>query len=80
MLNEEHEEQEEREAIEALGWQTVNKYGYSHATGWTIGIYCLTGVWESILWDGKQVHKRFTSPLAAAQDHAELIRNANVLD
>ncbi|MEQ5844281.1 hypothetical protein N0A02_32995 (plasmid) [Paraburkholderia acidicola] len=71
---------EEREAIEALGWQTVNVYGYSHATGWTIGIYCLNGTWESILWDGKQVHARFTSPLAAAQYHAEFIGNATALD
>lgn len=77
MLN---EEQEEREAIEALGWQTRNRYGYSHATGRTIGIYCLTGTWESILWDGKLVHARFTSPVAAAQHHAENVRNATALD
>ena len=71
---------EEREAIETLGWQTINTYGYSHATGWTIGVYCLKGTWESILWDGKQVHARFTSPLAAAQCHAEIIRSATALD
>ena len=77
MLN---EEQDESEAIEALGWQTVNAYGYLHWTGWAIGIYCVTGAWESILLDGKQVHARFTSPLAAAQHHAEIIRNATALD
>ncbi|MEQ5844341.1 MULTISPECIES: hypothetical protein [Paraburkholderia] len=71
---------DERKAIEALGWQTINTYGYTHPTGWTIGNYCLNGTWESILWDGKLVHARLASPLAAARCHADLIRNATALD
>lgn len=71
---------DEREAIEALGWQTINTYGYTHPTGWSIGRYRVSNEWITVLWDAREIHKRFSSPFAAAQYHAELVRHATALD
>ncbi|WP_186128618.1 hypothetical protein [Burkholderia gladioli] len=63
----------EAQALVAMGWQVVSPYGYSHASGWTIEDIRTDGKWETIMWNGRHIHDRFASPLAAAQYHADFI-------
>uniref|UniRef100_UPI003BEEDED6 hypothetical protein n=1 Tax=Burkholderia arboris TaxID=488730 RepID=UPI003BEEDED6 len=51
-----------------------------HGTGWSIARVSApessSGKWVTLLWDGKQLHGRFKSPLKAAEYHADYIRAA----
>ncbi|MBU9426437.1 hypothetical protein [Burkholderia gladioli] len=67
-------EKPEAQALIALGWQVVSPYGYSHASGWTIEDIRTDGKWDTLLWEGRHIHKRFESPLEAANYHADLMR------
>lgn len=64
---------EQRETMVALGWTVVSDCGYSHRSGWTIGIYRVRGKWVVELWEGMSLHANADSPVKAAKLHRELI-------
>ncbi|WP_175978116.1 hypothetical protein [Burkholderia sp. BCC1047] len=64
---------EQREAMVAFGWTVVSDYGYSHRSGWTIGVCRVRGRWVTELWDGMSLHANVDSPLAAARLHRDLV-------
>lgn len=64
---------EQRDTMVALGWTVVSDYGYSHRSGWTIGVCRVHGKWVTELWDGTTLHANVDSPVAAARIHRELV-------
>ncbi|ALV61651.1 MULTISPECIES: hypothetical protein [Burkholderia] len=68
---------EQRDTMVALGWTVVSDYGYSHASGWTIGVCRVHDKWVVELWDGRSLHATVDSPVAAARLHREIIAGAN---
>ncbi|KUY85249.1 hypothetical protein WS50_27250 [Burkholderia territorii] len=68
---------EQRDTMVALGWSVVSDYGYSHRSGWTIGVCRVRDKWVVELWDGTSLHANVDSPVAAARLHWELIAEAN---
>ncbi|WP_175971951.1 hypothetical protein [Burkholderia sp. BCC0322] len=67
---------EQRDTMVALGWTVVSDYGYSHRSGWTIGICRVRDKWVVELWDGTSLHAKVNSPVAAARLHRELVAEA----
>ncbi|KVG06884.1 hypothetical protein [Burkholderia thailandensis] len=55
-----------------LGWTAVSAFGYTHPTGWSIGVYRTRVHWVTLLWDGKDILGEFEDPLVAARHHAEI--------
>ncbi|MET3620126.1 hypothetical protein [Burkholderia ambifaria] len=47
---------EQRETMVALGWTVVSDYGYSHRSGWTIGVCRVRDRW------GRRVVGRHVAP------------------
>ncbi|MCA7981403.1 MULTISPECIES: hypothetical protein [Burkholderia cepacia complex] len=68
---------EQRDTMVALGWTVVSDYGYSHRSGWTIGVCRVHGKWVVELWDGTSLHANVDSPVAAARLHRELVAEAD---
>ncbi|MDN7894206.1 hypothetical protein QZM93_36995 [Burkholderia cepacia] len=68
---------EQRDAMVALGWTVVSDYGYSHRSGWTIGVCRVRDKWVVELWDGTSLHANVDSPVAAARLHRELVAEAD---
>ncbi|KVG52504.1 hypothetical protein WJ33_10040 [Burkholderia ubonensis] len=64
---------EQRETMVALGWTVVSDYGYSHRSGWTIGVCHVHDRWTVELWDGTSFHAVVDSPVAAVRLHRELV-------
>lgn len=64
---------EQRDTMVALGWTVVSDYGYSHRSGWTIGVCRVRDKWVVELWDGTSLHANVDSPVAAARLHRELV-------
>ncbi|KWE96302.1 hypothetical protein WL80_05790 [Burkholderia ubonensis] len=64
---------EQRETMVALGWTVVSDYGYSHRSGWTIGVLRVRDKWTVELWDGTSFHAVVDSPVAAVRLHRELV-------
>lgn len=64
---------EQRDTMVALGWTVVSDYGYSHRSGWTIGVCRVRDKWVVELWDGTSLHANVNSPVAAARLHRELV-------
>ncbi|KVO12618.1 hypothetical protein WJ85_03590 [Burkholderia ubonensis] len=64
---------EQRETMVALGWTVVSDYGYSHRSGWTIGVCRVHDRWTVELWDGTSLHAVVDSPVAAVRLHRELV-------
>lgn len=57
----------------ALGWTVVSDYGYSHRSGWMIGVCRVQGRWKTESWDGMSHHATIDSPVAAAWLHRKLV-------
>ncbi|MCA8023578.1 hypothetical protein [Burkholderia metallica] len=68
---------EQRDTMVALGWTVVSDYGYSHRSGWTIGVCRVRDKWVVELWDGTSFHANVYSPVAAARLHRELVAMAD---
>ncbi|WP_367190313.1 hypothetical protein [Burkholderia sp. Ed8] len=68
---------EQRDTMVALGWAVVSDYGYSHTSGWTIGVCRVRDKWVVELWDGTSLHATVDSPVAAARLHREIVAGAN---
>ncbi|KVL93059.1 hypothetical protein [Burkholderia stagnalis] len=64
---------EQRDTMVALGWTVVSDYGYSHRSGWTIGVCRVRDKWTVELWDGTSLHAVVDSPVAAVRLHRELV-------
>ncbi|WP_229773083.1 hypothetical protein, partial [Burkholderia cenocepacia] len=56
-----------------LGWTVVSDYGYSHWTGWTVGVCRVRVRWITELWSGTSLHATVDSPVAAARLHRALV-------
>lgn len=67
---------EQRDTMVALGWTVVSDYGYSHSSGWTIGVCRVRDHWVVELWDGTSLHANLDSPVAAARLHREIVAEA----
>ncbi|KWF83373.1 hypothetical protein WL94_23340 [Burkholderia cepacia] len=68
---------EQRETVVALGWTVVSDYGYSHRSGWTIGVCRVRDKWTVELWDGESLHAVVDSPVAAVRLHRELVTESD---
>lgn len=68
---------EHRDTMVALGWTVVSDYGYSHRSGWTIGICRVRDKWTVELWDGTSLHAVVDSPVAAVRLHRELVTDTD---
>ncbi|WP_413141079.1 hypothetical protein [Burkholderia cepacia] len=68
---------EQRETMIALGWIVVSDYGYSHRSGWTIGVCRVRDKWTVELWDGASLQAVVDSPLAAVRLHRELVTESD---
>ncbi|KML57068.1 hypothetical protein VL15_15245 [Burkholderia cepacia] len=64
---------EQRDTMGALDWTVVSDYGYSHRSGWTIGVCRVRDKWVVELWDGASLYANVESPVAAARLHRELV-------
>ncbi|PFW66260.1 hypothetical protein C6Q28_12090 [Burkholderia multivorans] len=56
------------EVVAEAEWKQESPYGWSHASGWTIGRYVVSGVSRFMLWQGRDHRGNFDS-LEAAQAH-----------
>lgn len=61
----------------ALGWTVVSDYGYSHRSGWTIGICRVRDKYTVELWDGTSLHSVVDSPVAAVRLHREWVTESD---
>ena len=68
---------EQRDTMVALGWTVVSDYGYSHRSGWTIGVCRVRDKWTVELWDGTSLHAVVDSPVAAVRLHRELVTESD---
>lgn len=69
---------EQRETMVALGWTVVSDYGYSHRSGWTIGVCRLRDKWIVELWDGESLHAVVDSPVVVVKLHRELVTESDL--
>ncbi|CAJ5355926.1 MULTISPECIES: hypothetical protein [pseudomallei group] len=58
--------------LREFGWTAVSSYGYTHPTGWSIGVYRVRDRWVTLLWDAHSIYDEYSDPLAAARHHAAL--------
>ena len=54
-------------------WKQDSEYGWSHPTGWNIGLYIVNGTPVFMLWHGGETQGRFDNLEAAQRRHAELV-------
>ncbi|ARK80506.1 hypothetical protein BOC40_08775 [Burkholderia pseudomallei] len=59
--------------LREFGWTAVSPYGYTHKSGWSIGVYRVGDRWITLLWDAHSIHDEYGNPLAAAKHHASLV-------
>ncbi|AVR06738.1 MULTISPECIES: hypothetical protein [pseudomallei group] len=55
-----------------LGWTAVSACGYTHPTGWSIGVYRTRDHRVTLPWDGEDIHDEYESPLTAANTTRKL--------
>ena len=56
------------EVVGEIDWKQEPPYGWSHASGWTIGRYVVSGKSHFLLWQGRDIRGKFDS-LELAQEH-----------
>ncbi|CAJ3942582.1 Uncharacterised protein [Burkholderia pseudomallei] len=39
--------------LREFGWTAVSLYGYTHKSGWSIGVYRVRDRWITLLWDAQ---------------------------
>lgn len=63
------------EPVAEVEWkQDFSPYGWSHASGWTIGRYVVSGVSRFMLWQGRDNRGQFDSMETAQEQHEALTR------
>lgn len=55
-------------------WKQDSPYGWSHASGWSIGRYVVAGVSHFMLWQGRDHRGKFASLEAAQAGHRLLTK------
>lgn len=65
------------EVVADIEWKKESSYGWSHASGWTIGRYVVSGVSRFMLWQGRDLRGQFDSLGSAQAHHATVIDNNN---
>ncbi|KVK90719.1 hypothetical protein WS93_34125 [Burkholderia cepacia] len=68
---------EQRETMVALGRTVVSDYGYSHRSGWTIGVCRVRDKWTVELRDGTSLNAVVDSAGAAVRLHRELVTESD---
>ncbi|WP_080361523.1 hypothetical protein [Burkholderia pseudomallei] len=58
--------------LREFGWTAVSSYGYTHKSGWSIGVYRVRDRWVTPLWVAHPTDDEYGDPLAAAKYHASL--------
>ncbi|MFL9936447.1 hypothetical protein P0D88_47420 [Paraburkholderia sp. RL18-103-BIB-C] len=62
------------EVVAESEWKQDSPYGWSHASGWTIGRYVVSGVSSFMLWQSREHQGRFDSLEEAQKQHAALTK------
>lgn len=55
-------------------WKQDSPYGWSQASGWSIGRYVVAGVSHFMLWQGRDHRGKFASLEAAQAEHRLLTK------